>query len=61
MLAALLNALKIVDKKMDEIKVVVNGVGAAGVACTKIIMAAGVRNVVDVIRRAPFIPDVPSG
>ena len=45
-LAALLNALKIVDKKMDEIKVVVNGVGAAGVACTKIIMAAGVRNVV---------------
>ncbi len=31
---------------MYKIKVVVNGVGAAGVACTKIIMAAGVRNVV---------------
>jgi malate dehydrogenase (oxaloacetate-decarboxylating) len=45
-LAALLNALKIVGKKMGDIKVVVNGVGAAGVACTKIIMAAGVRNVV---------------
>jgi malate dehydrogenase (oxaloacetate-decarboxylating) len=45
-LAALINALKIVGKKMDDIKVVVNGVGAAGVACTKIIMAAGVRNVV---------------
>jgi len=45
-LAALINALKIVGKRMEEIKVVVNGVGAAGVACTKIIMAAGVRNVV---------------
>jgi malate dehydrogenase (oxaloacetate-decarboxylating) len=45
-LAALLNALKIVGKRMADIKVVVNGVGAAGVACTKIIMAAGVRNVV---------------
>ncbi len=31
---------------MDEIKVVVNGVGAAGVACSKIILSAGVRNVV---------------
>ena len=45
-LAALINALKIVDKKMDEIKVVVNGVGAAGVACTKIVMAAGVKTVI---------------
>jgi malate dehydrogenase (oxaloacetate-decarboxylating) len=45
-LAALINALKIVGKKMSDIKVVVNGVGAAGVACTKIIMAAGVTNVV---------------
>ena len=45
-LAALINALKIVGKQMNEIKVVVNGVGAAGVACTKIVMAAGVRNVI---------------
>ena len=45
-LAALINALKIVGKNMSDIKVVVNGVGAAGVACTKIIMAAGVRNVI---------------
>ena len=45
-LAALINALKIVGKNMSDIKVIVNGVGAAGVACTKIIMAAGVRNVV---------------
>ncbi|HEY0006725.1 MAG TPA: malic enzyme-like NAD(P)-binding protein [Pyrinomonadaceae bacterium] len=45
-LAALINALKIVGKQMEDVKVVVNGVGAAGVACTKIIMAAGVGNVV---------------
>jgi malate dehydrogenase (oxaloacetate-decarboxylating) len=45
-LAALINALKLVDKKMEDIKVVVNGIGAAGVACTKIVQAAGVGNVV---------------
>ena len=45
-LAALINALKLVGKQMADVKVVVNGVGAAGVACTKIIMAAGVKNIV---------------
>ena len=44
--AALINALKIVGKRMEDIKVVVNGVGAAGVACSKIVMAAGVKNIV---------------
>ncbi|HUE84047.1 MAG TPA: malic enzyme-like NAD(P)-binding protein [Pyrinomonadaceae bacterium] len=45
-LAALINALKIVGKEMKDIKVVVSGVGAAGVACTKIVMAAGVQNII---------------
>ncbi len=45
-LAALINALKITGKKMEDIKVVVNGIGAAGVACSKIVMAAGVRNII---------------
>jgi malate dehydrogenase (oxaloacetate-decarboxylating) len=45
-LAALINALKIVDKRMEDIKVVVNGIGAAGVACSKIVMAAGVTNII---------------
>ncbi|MBS1796262.1 MAG: NAD-dependent malic enzyme [Acidobacteria bacterium] len=45
-LAALINALKIVGKKMEDVKVVVNGVGAAGVACSKIVMAAGVKNII---------------
>jgi len=45
-LAALFNALKITGKKMEELKVVVNGVGAAGMACSKIFMEAGVQNIV---------------
>jgi len=45
-LAALINALKIVGKRMEDVKVVVNGVGAAGVACSKIVMAAGVQNII---------------
>ena len=45
-LAALINALKIVNKRMKDVKVVVNGIGAAGVACSKIVMAAGVKNIV---------------
>jgi malate dehydrogenase (oxaloacetate-decarboxylating) len=45
-LAALINALKIVGKRVEDIKLVVNGIGAAGVACSKIVMAAGVKNII---------------
>jgi malate dehydrogenase (oxaloacetate-decarboxylating) len=45
-LAALINSLKIVEKKMEDLRVVISGVGASGVACAKIMMAAGVRNIV---------------
>ncbi len=45
-LAALINALKITGKKMDEIKVVVVGVGAAGTACTKMLLKAGARYII---------------
>ena len=45
-LAALLNALRIVKKKLRDLKIVVSGVGAAGVACTKILMAVGARNII---------------
>ena len=45
-LSALINALKIVGKRMEDVKVVVNGIGAAGVACSKIVMAAGVKNLI---------------
>ena len=50
-LAALENALKIVDKDMADLKVVVVGVGAAGVAVSKILMNAGVRNVIGADRQ----------
>lgn len=45
-LAALINALKIVGKQMTDLKVVVSGLGAAGMACSEILMAAGVRNII---------------
>ncbi|MDX2032475.1 MAG: malic enzyme-like NAD(P)-binding protein [Blastocatellia bacterium] len=45
-LAAALNALKIVEKKLEEIKIVVVGIGAAGTACTKMLLRAGARNII---------------
>lgn len=42
-LAGLLNALKIVEKRMDEIRFVVNGAGAAGTAITKLLLRAGAK------------------
>jgi len=49
-LAALLNSLKIVKKRIEDMKIVVAGVGASGVACSKIIMNAGARNIIGVDR-----------
>jgi len=45
-LAGLLNALKIVDKKLEDLKIVVNGAGAAGVAVTKLLLSSGVKNII---------------
>ena len=50
-LAALENALKIVGKKMSDLNVVIAGVGAAGVAIAKILMEAGVPNVIGADRQ----------
>jgi malate dehydrogenase (oxaloacetate-decarboxylating) len=44
-LAGLLNSLKIVKKPMGELKVVISGVGAGGIACAKMLMSLGVRNI----------------
>lgn len=44
-LAALYNALKLADKKIDEVRVVVNGAGAAGVAISKRLLSAGVKDI----------------
>jgi malate dehydrogenase (oxaloacetate-decarboxylating) len=45
-LAALLNALRVVGKRTEDVRVVLTGVGAAGVATAKMLRAAGVRDVV---------------
>ena len=45
-LAGLINALKVVGKKIDEVKVVANGAGAAGIAVVKLLMSMGLRNVI---------------
>ncbi|MFZ9970952.1 MAG: malic enzyme-like NAD(P)-binding protein, partial [Bacteroidia bacterium] len=42
--AALLNALKIVDKSIDSVKLVVNGAGASAIACSKLFIGLGVKN-----------------
>lgn len=44
--AALLNALKLADKKMEQIKVVINGAGAAGIAIAKFLLDMGVKNMI---------------
>ena len=45
-LAALLNAVKIVKKQIPEVKIVISGVGAAGIACAKIFISVGVENII---------------
>ncbi|MGE4284712.1 MAG: NADP-dependent malic enzyme [Clostridia bacterium] len=45
-LAGLINALKVVNKKLEDISAVVNGAGSAGIAITKLLMKMGLKNVV---------------
>ncbi len=45
-LAALVNALRVVGKRIEDVKIVTTGVGAAGIATTDVLLAAGARNVV---------------
>ena len=57
--AAMLNALKLVDKEIGEVKAVVNGAGAAGTACTKLLMALGLKNVVVCDKMGALVPGLP--
>ena len=45
-MAAMLNALKLTGKKIEDLSVVVNGSGAAGIAITKLLMSKGLKKVV---------------
>jgi malate dehydrogenase (oxaloacetate-decarboxylating) len=55
-LAGLLNAAKLVEKRLDELRVVLVGVGAAGVAVSKLLMEAGVRDIVGCDRDGALHP-----
>jgi malate dehydrogenase (oxaloacetate-decarboxylating) len=45
-LAGMINALKVVGKKIEDIKVVVNGAGAAGTAISNLLLSSGVKNLI---------------
>ena len=45
-LAALINALKLADKKIEDIKIVINGAGAAGISICKFLFKFGAKNIV---------------
>ncbi|HET9089869.1 MAG TPA: NAD-dependent malic enzyme [Acidimicrobiales bacterium] len=55
--AALVNALRVVGKKMSDVTVVVLGVGAAGVAISKLLLAEGVGDIIGVNRHGILDPD----
>ncbi len=44
--SAMINALRLTGRKLEEVSAVVNGAGAAGTACTRLLMALGLKNVV---------------
>ncbi|WNQ13167.1 NAD-dependent malic enzyme [Paenibacillus aurantius] len=54
-IAGLINALKVVGKRMEHIRVVVNGIGAAGVSICKMLLAAGVTRLVPVDREGAIV------
>jgi malate dehydrogenase (oxaloacetate-decarboxylating) len=58
-LAALLNAVRVVGKRLEDVRVVVAGVGAAGIAVTNILLAAGVRDIVGCDRLGAVYRDRP--
>ena len=45
-LAGVINALKLVNKKIEDIKVVINGAGSAGTAIAKLLLSSGVKNLI---------------
>ncbi|GGI63435.1 NAD(P)-dependent malic enzyme [Limosilactobacillus caviae] len=56
-LAALINAAKVVNKDLKELKVVINGVGASGVATARLLFAAGIKNIAFVDINGPIHAD----
>lgn len=55
-LSAVINALRLVDKKIEESTIVINGSGAAGIAVGKLILRAGAKNLIMVDRQGILLP-----
>lgn len=60
-LAGLTNALKVVHKKIDKVKVVINGAGAAAIAISKLLLSAGVKDLVLCDRNGAIYEGRPTG
>ena len=60
-LAGLLNALKVVGKRIEDIRIVQNGPGAAGTAIIKMLMTAGARHIIAVDENGILVPGRPAG
>ncbi|MBI3591561.1 MAG: NAD-dependent malic enzyme [Candidatus Melainabacteria bacterium] len=44
--AALFNAVKVVNKKLEDLEIVITGAGAAGISCAKMLLYSGARNII---------------
>lgn len=58
-LAGLINALKVVGKSITDVKIVISGAGAAGVAIAKILISAGARDLIVCDRKGAIARDLP--
>ncbi|MCM3339536.1 NAD-dependent malic enzyme [Paenibacillus sp. MER TA 81-3] len=57
LLAGILNSLRIVGKRIEDCKIILCGIGAAGMACTEMLMSAGAVNVIGVDRQGALNRD----
>ena len=60
-LAGVLNALKVVGKRIEDIRIVQNGPGAAGTAIIKMLQTAGARDIIAVDEHGILVPGRPAG
>lgn len=60
-LAGLINALKVVGKKKEDVKVVVNGAGAAAISITRLLLTAGFQNITLCDRKGAIYEGRPEG
>src|SRR5438067_3321579 len=58
-LAALLNALRLTGRRLDELRIVIVGIGAAGVAVSQILLASGARHIIGVDSRGALSVERP--